>query len=146
MHDLTDGKFQPVYDDADADPEQVTRLVFCSGKFYLDLVNSEYREANPHVALVRMEQLYPYPVEELQVVLKRYPNLTQIVWAQEEPKNMGAWSFMGYRLKKMVGMGIPVNYVGRRRSSSPAEGSSTAHSVNQSMIIEYAFTWDFKKK
>jgi len=145
MRDLTDGKFQPVYDDDGVDPDEVTRLVFCSGKFYLDLVNSEHREANPHVALVRMEQLYPYPVEQLESVLKRYPNVKQIVWAQEEPKNMGAWSFMSYRLKKMVGMGTPVNYVGRRRSSSPAEGSSTAHSVNQSMIVDYAFTWKFNK-
>ena len=77
--------------------------------------------------------------------MARYQNLKQIVWAQEEPKNMGAWEFMGYRLKKMVGMGIPVNYVGRRRSSSPAEGSSTAHNVNQSMIIDYAFNWDFSQ-
>ena len=143
MRDLTEGRFQPVYDDVGVNPEQVTRLVFCSGKFYLDLVNSEYRPENPHVALIRMEQLYPFPLADLREVLNRYPNVSQIVWAQEEPKNMGAWEFMGYRLKKLVGTGIPVNYVGRRRSSSPAEGSSTAHSVNQSMIIEYAFNWQF---
>jgi 2-oxoglutarate dehydrogenase E1 component len=143
MNDLTGNKFQPVYDDPDADPEKVDRLVFCSGKFYLDLVNSEYREQNAQVALIRMEQLYPFPVADLKDIIKRYPNVEQIVWAQEEPKNMGAWEFMGYRLKKLVGIDTPVNYVGRRRSSSPAEGSSTAHQVNQSMIIEYAFTWKF---
>lgn len=144
LKDLTDGKWQPVIDDADVDPKQVTRLVLCSGKFYLDLVNSEHRAKNPHVALARVEQLYPFPAAELEAVIKRYPNVEQIVWAQEEPKNMGAWEFMGYRIKKMVGMSLPVNYVGRRRSSSPAEGSRTAHDVNQSMITEYAFTWKFK--
>jgi 2-oxoglutarate dehydrogenase E1 component len=143
MRDLTEGRFHPVYDDVEVDPKQVTRLVFCSGKFYLDLINSEYRSENPHVALIRMEQLYPFPLADLREVLSRYPSVSQIVWAQEEPKNMGAWEFMGYRLKKLVGTGIPVNYVGRRRSSSPAEGSSTAHSVNQSMITEYAFNWQF---
>lgn len=141
--DFINGKWQPVIDDAQADPEVVNRLVFCSGKFYLDLVNSEYREQHPEVAIVRIEQLYPFPIQDLRPILAKYSHVEQIVWAQEEPKNMGAWEFMGYRIKKLVGMGIPVNYVGRRRSATPAEGSKTAHTVNQSMITEYAFTWKF---
>ncbi len=143
--DLTEGRFQPVIDNTQADPKEITRLVLCSGKFYYDLVGSELRSQYPHVAVVRVEQLYPFPMADISAIVARYPNVTQIVWAQEEPKNMGAWEFMGYRLKKLVGIGIPVNYVGRRRSSSPAEGSKTAHNVNQSMIVEYAFNWTFTR-
>lgn len=144
MTDLTTGKWYPVIDDVDVNADDVKRLVFCTGKFYYDLANAEYREQYPDVALVRVEQLYPFPVPEMRDIVDRYPNITQIVWAQEEPKNMGAWEYMGYRLKKLVGMGTPVNYVGRRRSSSPAEGSKTAWAINQSMITEYAFDWDFE--
>jgi 2-oxoglutarate dehydrogenase E1 component len=145
MHDLTDGQWQAVIDDHDVYPDDVTRLVLCSGKFYYDLVGAEFREQYPDVAIVRVEQLYPLPVPELTEVWKHYPNVQQIVWAQEEPKNMGDWAYMGYRLKKLVGMGTPVNYVGRRRSPSPAEGSKTAWAINQGMVTEYAFDWNFEK-
>ena len=144
--ELVDGRWQPVIDDAEADPLHVERVVFVSGKFYLDLVKSEYRQQYSNTAIVRVEQLYPFPAQALHNVIQRYPNVKQIVWAQEEPKNMGAWEFMGYRVKKLVGPSIPVNYVGRRRSSSPAEGSRTAHNVNQAKIIEYAFDWDFQTR
>ena len=141
--ELTEGRWQAVIDDAEADPDKITRLVLCSGKFYYDLVTSEHREEYDKVALVRVEQLYPFPVDELKAVFKRYPNLEQVVWAQEEPKNMGAWDFMAFRLNKLLGGWLPVDYVGRRRSSSPAEGSSTAHKTNHAMIVEYAFNWEF---
>ena len=144
MNDLTEGKWHPVIDDDFVQPEDVTRLVFCSGKFYYDLAGAEFRDQYPDVAVVRVEQLYPFPVPELRAIMERYPNINQIVWAQEEPKNMGAFDFMGYRLKKLVGMNTPVNYVGRRRSSSPAEGSKTAWAINQAMVTEYAFDWNFK--
>lgn len=142
--DLVEGRFMPIIDDVSADPSQITRVAFVSGKFYYDLIGSELREKSPHVAIVRVEQLYPFPAEDIQAVLARYPNLQQVVWAQEEPKNMGAWDFMQYRLKKLVGRDIPVNFVGRRRSGTPAEGSKTAHQVNQSMIVEYTFNWSFQ--
>jgi 2-oxoglutarate dehydrogenase E1 component len=145
LDELANSKWQAVIDDAKAKPGQITRLVFVSGKFYYDLVNSDYRAKHPHVALARVEQLYPFPVNELEKIVKRYKNLNQIVWAQEEPKNMGGWDFMNYRIKKLVGPTIPVNYVGRRRSSSPAEGSSTAHKVNQSLIVGYAFEFEFNQ-
>jgi len=146
MNDLTQSHWQPVIDDDWVKPDEVTRLVFVSGKFYYDLAGADYREQYSHVALVRVEQLYPFPASDLREVIERYPNLSQIVWAQEEPKNMGAFDFMQYRLKKLVGMQIPVNYVGRRRSSSPAEGSKTAWYRNQAMVTEYAFDWDFQAK
>ncbi len=143
LDDFTKGKWQAVIDDNEVDKKKATRLVFCTGKFYYDLLTSEHREQYPHVALVRVEQLYPFPVDDLQAVVNNYPKLKQIVWAQEEPKNMGGWDFMNYRLKKLVGRVLPVNYVGRRRSSSPAEGSKTAHNVNQDLITNYAFSWEF---
>jgi 2-oxoglutarate dehydrogenase E1 component len=102
--------------------------------------------AHPHVAVARVEQLYPLPVKDLQAVIETYPKVTQIVWAQEEPKNFGAWDYIGWRLRKLVGGRIPVDYVGRRRSGSSAEGSKNAHIKNQSLIVEYAFTWQFDKQ
>jgi 2-oxoglutarate dehydrogenase E1 component len=150
MSELTTGRWNPVIDDDTDEPERITRLVLCSGKFYYDLIGAtndlpahNHREQNPHVAIARVEQLYPFPVKDLKAVIERYPNLQEIVWAQEEPKNMGAWDFMSWRLEKLVEKALPVNYVGRRRSSSPAEGSKTAHIKNQSMIVEYAYTWNF---
>lgn len=143
LKELTAGHWFPVIDDALADPSQVTRLVLCSGKFYLDLVSSEYRSKHPEVAIVRIEQLYPFPVPELEALYTKYISLKEIVWAQEEPKNMGAWEFMSWRLERLVNARLPVNYVGRRRSSSPAEGSLSAHKANQTMIIENAFNWKF---
>jgi 2-oxoglutarate dehydrogenase E1 component len=133
-----------VIDDTEANPEAIRRLVLCSGKFYYDLVNSDYRQAYEQVALVRVEQLYPFPIADLEALLDRYPNLEQIVWAQEEPKNMGAWDFIAFRLHKLVGGTVPVDYVGRRRSPSPAEGSSAAHRTNHAKIVEYAFNWEFE--
>ncbi|MBC8099572.1 MAG: 2-oxoglutarate dehydrogenase E1 component, partial [Armatimonadetes bacterium] len=152
MTELTEGRWHPVLDDdrAAAAPDQITRLVLCSGKFYYDLIGATndlpaqtYLADYPHVAIARVEQLYPFPAKDLEALLARYPNLTQIIWAQEEPKNMGAWEYMQWRLKRLVNQALPVDYVGRNRSSSPAEGSKTAHIKNQSMIVGYAYTWDF---
>ncbi|GIK28737.1 MAG: 2-oxoglutarate dehydrogenase E1 component [Chloroflexota bacterium] len=142
---LAEGRWQPVLPDTDADPAAVTRLVLCSGKFYYDLVESEHRTKHPETAVARVEQLYPLPVRELRAVVESYPNLTQIVWAQEEPKNSGAWEYIGWRLRKLVEGKIPVDYVGRRRSGSAAEGSKNAHIKNQSLIVDYAFSWQFGK-
>lgn len=154
MNDLVNGRWQPVIDDdsetAVNAPDKITRLVLCSGKFYYDLIGKTndlpaqtYRADHPEIAIVRVEQLYPFPAKDLQAVIARYPNLKEVVWAQEEPKNMGAWDFMNWRLRKLLRNQLPVNYVGRRRSSSPAEGSKTAHIKNQSMVVEYAFKWNF---
>ncbi len=144
QRDFTEGKWQPVIDDAGVKPDDVRRLVLCSGKFYYDLAASEHRPQHPEVAIARVEQLYPFPVDDLKTVIARYPNLQEIVWAQEEPKNMGAWEFMWWRLERLVAKRYPVNYVGRRRSASPAEGSLTAHKANHAMITEYPFTWEFE--
>jgi 2-oxoglutarate dehydrogenase E1 component len=143
LQDFTDGKWLPVVDDPHAENESVNRLVLCSGKLYIDLITSDLPEAHPEVAITRVEQLYPFPIDSLKALFDGYPNLEEIVWVQEEPKNMGAWEFMNWRLKRLIDGRLPVNYVGRRRSPSPAEGSLTAHTTNQAKIIEFAFSYQF---
>src|SRR5690606_22278066 len=86
--ELASGRWFPVIDDATANPDVVKRLILCSGKFYYDLVNSEFRAQMPEVAIIRVEQLYPFPIRFLEPVIQRYANAETIIWAQEEPKNM----------------------------------------------------------
>jgi 2-oxoglutarate dehydrogenase E1 component len=145
LQDFTEGKWLPVVDDPRTEKEKETarRLILCSGKLYIDLITSDLPKAHPDVAIVRVEQLYPFPIEPLKSLIDGYSNLEEIVWAQEEPKNMGAWEFMSWRLERLIENRLPVNYVGRRRSPSPAEGSLTAHKTNQAKIIDYAFTYQF---
>ncbi len=144
--ELASGGFLPVIDDDDADPKAVRRLVFCSGKVYIDLINSDLRAQHPEVALVRVEQLYPFPKDEIRAVLARYPALEQVCWLQEEPRNMGAWRFMEPRIgdilplkKGMKSRRVDFLYIGRRRYASPAEGSSSFHKINQDRIVSSAF-------
>jgi 2-oxoglutarate dehydrogenase E1 component len=136
---LAEGGWQPVIDDAQADPEQVRRLLLCSGKVYVDLTTAEAREETPEVAIVRLEQLYIFPLNELGAVLEKYPNLREVVWVQEEPQNMGAWSYLQPRLNLLMQERCPLYYLGRPRSSSPAEGSSTWHTATQEKLITLAY-------
>lgn len=153
-NELTAGRWQPVIDDDAVDPDKVTRLVLVSGKFYFDLIAAEdakddakktYRETHPHVAIARVEQLYAFPADALKKVIERYPNLREIVWAQEEPKNSGAWEYMDWRLRRLVEEKIPVRYAGRRRSSSPAEGSTKVHIYNQAIAIDAVYNHQYDK-
>ncbi len=143
LSDFTEKNWQPVIADMEVEAKKVRRVVLCSGKFYYDLVSSDYRRQSPHIAIIRIEQLYPFPAEDLTPVFDLYPAMEEIIWAQEAPKNMEAWEFMSWRLERLVNERWPVNYVGRRRSPNPAEGSLSAHRKNQSMITEAAFTWKF---
>jgi len=140
--ELSEGHWQPVIDDVEAQqrPEQVRRLVLCSGKVYVDLATSDRRNATPTVAVARLEQLYLFPNEEIQAVLNAYPNLEQIVWLQEEPENMGAWTYIRPRLEELIHKRWPLCYLGRPANSSPAEGSSTRFGANQKAIVEQAYT------
>jgi 2-oxoglutarate dehydrogenase complex dehydrogenase (E1) component-like enzyme len=135
LADLADGSFQPVIDDPDADHDAVTRLVFCSGKVYYDIVGHEQRAAARNVAVARLEQLYPFPVEEYAAVVAAYPNLKEVIWAQEEPQNMGAWRTIRHRLEAP---GAPLSYVGRPWRASPSEGYPTAHLREQDRIVRAA--------
>lgn len=133
LSDLTDGKFSPVLDDPVAanTRDAVTRLVFCTGKLYYDLL----AQRKPHVALVRVEELYPWPHEEVARVVDLYPGAAEVVWAQEEPKNMGAWSYVSPRLRVSTGNAMIVRYIGRPERASPAEGYASAHEAEQARIV-----------
>jgi 2-oxoglutarate dehydrogenase E1 component len=134
LAELSSGSFHPVLDDPSnmVIPDQVRRLVFCAGKIYYDLAHAEH---SPQIAIVRVEELYPWPHEAISAVLERYPGVEEVVWAQEEPKNAGAWTFVAPRLRAAVGNTVPIRYVGRPERASPAEGYASAHSEQQAAIV-----------
>jgi len=142
---LAEGGWQPVLPDelAQTRPDEVRRLVLCSGKVFVDLVEIQERllaeEDTLAVALIRVEQLYPFPKAAIEAQLALYPHLTELVWLQEEPVNMGAWEFARPCLMEMSDGRFPLRYIGRPRRASPAEGSTTWHRRNQQAITEYAF-------
>ncbi len=138
--ELAEGRFQLVIDDEQlTQPAKARRLVLCSGKVYVDLVSSEARKGNQSVAIVRVEQLYPFPADEIRAVLDRYSKLRDVCWVQEEPENMGAWEFARPLLEQAIDGRWPLRYIGRARNSSPSEGSATWHGLNQKAIVERAF-------
>jgi 2-oxoglutarate dehydrogenase E1 component len=140
--ELAEGSWQAVIDDSEAGErrDEIRRLVLCSGKVYVDLVTSEYREKRTNIAICRIEQLYPFRMGEVQQVLERYPKLQEVVWVQEEPENMGAWEFLRPMLSELVRNRWRLRYIGRSRSSSPAEGSTARHALNQEAIVQKAFS------
>jgi 2-oxoglutarate dehydrogenase E1 component len=142
LDDLAGGRFMPVLDDPEVEGrrDQVTRIILCSGKVYYDLLASEVRAASPHVALARIELLYPFPVEEMKALIARYPKLVDVMWVQEEPRNMGPRKFVLPKLRDLV---VPAAVIGREVSrperSSPAEGYPAAHQAEQARIVREAF-------
>ncbi len=140
LADLAEGRFHPVLDDHEVDREAVRRLVLCSGKLYYDLVGHEERPRATAVAVARLEQLYPFPVDAARELTASYPNLEELVWAQEEPQNMGAWRTIRHRLEGAAPAGVPVRYVGRPWRASPSEGYPTAHLLEQDRIAREALT------
>jgi 2-oxoglutarate dehydrogenase E1 component len=143
VSELAEGTWQPVLHDGEVeDPKNVTSLILCSGRVYVDLVTSQLRKETPKVGIARLEQLYPLPKDALDNLLDRYANLERLIWVQEEPLNMGAWDYLRPRLRKLSGDRYPLHYVGRPESSSPAEGSSTIYRANQQALIEQAFIFD----
>ncbi|HEY2741127.1 MAG TPA: thiamine pyrophosphate-dependent enzyme, partial [Gaiellaceae bacterium] len=138
LEDLASGEFRPVIDDANPDRARVERLVLCQGKIYYDIVGHEQRAGATGVAVARIEQLYPFPTERAQALLAGYPNLREVVWAQEEPQNMGAWRAIRHRLEETKPEGVPLVYVGRPWRASPSEGYPTAHLREQDRIVRAA--------
>jgi 2-oxoglutarate dehydrogenase E1 component len=139
---FTTAGFQPVLADAEADraPDAVRRALICSGKIYYDL--NQARKARPEAAqtaLLRCEQLYPFPAAELAAILRRFPKLEQIRWVQEEPENMGAWTFVAPRLAPLAGQSVSFTGVYRAASPSPATGSLRRHQQEQAAIVAAAF-------
>ncbi|MGI9091193.1 MAG: 2-oxoglutarate dehydrogenase E1 component [Gemmatimonadaceae bacterium] len=141
LSDLTSSTFQPVLDDASAAPqrERVKRVVFCTGKIYYDLLEKRSRDAVPEVALVRVEELYPWPHDSVAHIVDSYPAIEEVVWAQEEPKNMGAWTYVWPRLRVSTGNAISIRYVGRAERASTAEGYTEAHKIEQERIVSEVF-------
>jgi 2-oxoglutarate dehydrogenase E1 component len=138
LRELAEGRWNPVLNDEIAQPKQVTRLLLCSGKVFVELMGSEERAKHPETAIVRLEQLYPVPTTELSKIFEAYPHLKQVFWVQEEPRNMGAWEFLRDTLQQLAGE-IPVEYIGRPVQSSPSEGGAAWHKRNQERIIHSAF-------
>ncbi len=145
LEELSHGTWQPVIDDQmdEKQAKKVKRLILCSGKVYWDLVSSEYYEKSAgDIAIARVEQLYPIPTVMISKVLGRYPKLKEVVWLQEEPETMGAWMFMFPFFRKLIDRRFPLHYMGRKRNSSPAEGSLSMHRVNQQALVQQALTLD----
>lgn len=140
-NDLAEGCWLPVIDDdrAAERPRVVRRLILCSGKAAVDLLTASQRATSTAVAVCRVEQLYPLPLDEIKEVLARYSEAEEVVWLQEEPRNMGAWEFVRLQLARLIDGRCPLHYIGRPRSSSPAEGSSAWHAATQEALIAQAF-------
>src|SRR5205807_1221036 len=135
IDDIANGRFQPVLGEEGVDGSQVTRLLLCSGKIYYDLIGHARPEDRPQIAVGRVELLYPFPQAEIMEVVGRYPNLDEVVWVQEEPRNMGARAYMSPRLLQMLPERLSFGYIGRPERASPGEGYPVAHVQEQSRII-----------
>jgi len=139
LEDLTRGGFARVIGEIDELPAaEIRRVVFCSGKVYFDLLQARRRETLREVALVRIEQLYPFPSEEYQAVLNRYPSLREVVWCQEEPQNQGAWYQIRHRLQELVPGRRTVLYAGRPPAAAPATGIARLHELEQQALVAAA--------
>jgi len=142
LEDLATGVFRPVIDDprftndGGGNRDDVKRVVLCTGKLYYDLAAEEHPN---NVAILRVEELYPWP-QEVAVFVDRYPNVDEVVWAQEEPKNMGAWTYVQPRLRASVGTVVTLRYIGRPERSSPAEGYQKSHVEEQQRIVRDVLT------
>ena len=139
IEELTTGSFRELLDDpGDLDPASVTRLVFCSGKVAWDAIAAR-DERNEPVAVIRIEQLYPLPTEQMLEILKKYPNARELRWLQEEPENMGAWNFVEHNVWRIKEQGYDLRHVARVPSGSPATGSKTIHDQELAQLMDELF-------
>ena len=139
LAELADGTFQPLLPDpADIDPAEVRRVLLCSGKIFYALDEGRKERDARTVALLRLEQLYPFPAAELEAAFRRYPAATQFRWVQEEPSNQGPWSFVRWRIEDLLVAGGRLRYVGRKEAASPATGSYQIHQAEEAAIVDAA--------
>ena len=141
ISELENGGFQPVIDDAAiSDRAKIKRIVVCSGKVYYDLEAARETTDQGDVALLRLEQFYPFPATRLSEIFASYPHTSEIVWTQEEPQNMGGWTFVEPRLRLITPKNATLHYVGRAASASPATGSYAIHNLEQHQIVSSSLT------
>jgi 2-oxoglutarate dehydrogenase E1 component len=144
LDELADGRFMRVIGDKkEMELRSVTRLLLCSGKVYYDLFQERQKRKDTTVAIARVEQLYPFPEEELVALLSQMPKLSELIWVQEEPKNMGAWRYIFPLLHNLASFHVKnamIGFVGRTEAASPATGFVQAHNLEQQMIVEQALT------
>ncbi|GAB3473475.1 2-oxoglutarate dehydrogenase E1 component [Azotobacter salinestris] len=144
LEDLAHGSFHPVLPEVDSlDPKKVERLVLCSGKVYYDLLDKRRAEGREDIAIVRIEQLYPFPEEELAEVMAPYTNLKHVVWCQEEPMNQGAWYCSQHHMRRVASAhkkDLFLQYAGREASAAPACGYASMHAEQQEKLLQDAFT------
>ncbi|MFO7865018.1 MAG: thiamine pyrophosphate-dependent enzyme, partial [Salinivirgaceae bacterium] len=134
VEDMTDGKFQEVIDDNNTKPKEVTRVVFSTGKVYYDLLERKQELKADDIALVRIEQLHPFPEKEIKQVVEKYTNALVWLWVQEEPENMGAWNYIRDQIRE-----VPLQVIARLKSGSPATGLAAIHKMEQTEIINKVF-------
>ena len=137
LHELSEGRFQPVLNDRDASQhaDTIRRVALCTGKIAIDLLSNAERAQAGDVAIVRVEMLYPFPEDQLRQVLASYPNMREVVWVQEEPENMGAWEYMAPRLSALADAKLELTHISRPARSSPATGFSDLFQLEQEQII-----------
>ncbi|WP_175651627.1 2-oxoglutarate dehydrogenase E1 component [Pseudomonas sp. Marseille-P9899] len=144
LEDLAEGSFQTVIPEIDTlDPKKVTRLVLCSGKVYYDLLEKRRAEGREDIAIVRIEQLYPFPEDDLVEILAPYTELKNVVWCQEEPMNQGAWYSSQHHMRRILGRhnkALVLEYAGRDASAAPACGYASMHAEQQEKLLQDAFT------
>ena len=141
LDSLTHGRFENVIDEIDpVDADKVTQIVLCSGKVYFDLLQARRTRELEHVALVRVEQLYPFPRAEFEAVIARYPNARLFVWCQEEPQNQGAWDQIKHRFHDLHEGGRELIYAGRPSAAAPATGYHQVHQEEQEKLVDDALT------
>ena len=141
LTDLSDGSFRPIIGEVDLkiNAASVKRVLACSGKVYYDLVNARRERKADNVAIIRVEQLYPFAHKTFEAELRKYPKATEIVWVQDEPQNQGPWYYVQHHLYENMSDGQKMGYAGRPPSASPAVGYLAKHQEQQKALIEAAF-------
>ena len=141
LNELTEGAFQPLIDEIDPlDPAAIERVLFCSGKLYYDLIEARRARGLENIAIIRLEQLYPFPKADFAKMLDRYAHVETFIWCQEEPQNQGAWDQIKHRFHALIEAGKQPYYVGRAASAAPAVGQYATHIAQQQQIIDEALT------
>jgi len=140
LEDLSTGRFQEIISEIDElNKDDVKRIILCSGKVYYDLLEKRRKDERGDIAIIRVEQLYPFPKEALKLELKQYPNATDLVWCQEEPRNQGAWYSSQHNMRALTGDNLSLSYAGRPNSAAPAVGNVVLHIKQLHAFLDKAF-------